>query len=67
MNTNSNSKDAATMPPPKGKDEIADAIFASIDMPYLLKAHTINLVEIITPQPYSVFALCMLYENSQRN
>ena len=31
------------------------------------KVKNINPAQIITPQPYSVYALCKLYEHYQRN
>lgn len=67
MNKNRDFKDTPPLQPNEEEDKIVGAIFESAGMSPALRLHTINLGKIVTPQPYSVFTLCILYENSQRN
>jgi hypothetical protein len=49
------------------KEEAGDVVITYEGMAWWADIRIINLTEIITPQPYSVFALCKLYEYFQRN
>ena len=52
---------------PYDKEEMADVIISREKLVGIRDIKSLKLAEITTPQPYSVSALCKLYEHFQLN